>query len=82
MPTIIQEGKQVHVDGFVSSIILPDGKILGLKASIIAVKPISCPKCGGQVTLRYGEGKCDFCSTHFTTKFELIEDSAVHEVEE
>ena len=64
MPEIVLEnGKKMHVDGFISNIALADGRVFGLRSSIIEVKPITCKKCGGSVTLKYGEGTCDFCKT-------------------
>ncbi len=78
MPTVITpEGKRQEVEGFIHTIALANGKKYALQASVIAVKPIVCPKCGGTVTLRYGEGKCDFCGVQYTSKFELVENSAV-----
>jgi len=78
MPEIINEnGEREHVKGFISKIKLPNGDTYALRCSIIAVKPIVCPKCGGRVELKYGEGECEFCKTRFTSKFELVENSAV-----
>lgn len=74
MPYIRTEnGEEKYVDGFINSIVMRDGKVYGLQASIVAVKPMQCPKCGGTVTLHYGEGKCDFCGMGYTTKFEIVE---------
>jgi hypothetical protein len=81
MVTIIDEkGNERKVDGFIHSISI-GGKTYALRAAVIAVKPIVCPKCGGTVTLKYGEGKCDFCGVQYTSKFELVENSAVKEKE-
>ena len=77
MATVMRDGKEVHVDGFIHTIQLPNGKSYALQASVVAVKPIVCPKCGGTVTLKYGEGKCDFCKVQYTSRFELVEQSAV-----
>lgn len=77
MPTVIDEkGNERKVDGFINSISVC-GKTYALRANVIAVKPIVCPKCGGTVTLKYGEGKCDFCGVQYTSKFELVENSAI-----
>ena len=74
MPYIkTEDGKNVYVDGFINRITLPNGKQYGLQASIIAVKPMQCHKCGGRVVLKYGEGKCEYCGMEYTTKFELVE---------
>lgn len=81
MPYIkARDGKEEYVDGIIRKVSLPNGKTYGLECSIITVKPIVCPKCGGRVELKYGEGECEFCKTRFTSKFELVEDSAVKEV--
>ena len=79
MPTVMINGEEHHVDGFISQICLPDGKKYALQCSVIAVKPITCPKCGGAVELKYGEGKCVFCGTQFTSKFEMVEKNAIEE---
>ena len=34
---------------------------------------MTCPKCGGNVELKYGTGKCEHCGTNFTTQFKLQE---------
>jgi hypothetical protein len=77
MPKIMLEGKEEYVDGFISKIQFPNGKVYALRCETITVKPIVCPKCGGTVTLKYGEGKCDFCGVCYTSKFELVETSAI-----
>ena len=84
MPEItLENGEKQHVDGFISTILFPNGKKYGLRCSIIAVKSITCPKCGANdIELKYGEGKCNFCGTHFTSKFELVEDSAIEKEED
>lgn len=61
------------MDGFISAIKMPDGKIYGLKCRVIEAHPITCPKCGGTFELAFGRGKCDFCGTYFTTEFKLEE---------
>jgi len=78
MPEIIgKNGVKEHVDGFISKIIMPDGKTYALRCVVQTVKPICCPKCGGRVELKFGEGECEFCKTRFTSKYELVEESAV-----
>lgn len=64
-----QLAKEQGLDGFIKTIQMPNGKKYGLKCEIIAVHPISCPKCGGSFELKYGEGTCQFCGTHYSTRF-------------
>ena len=65
--------KERGLDGFVSRVMMPDGRVLGLKCEVIAVHPISCPKCGGTFELKYGEGICAFCGTRYSTRFYVEE---------
>lgn len=58
--------------GYISSINLY-GKLYKLKCEVTEVHPMTCPKCGSPLELHYGEGKCDYCGTSYTTKFELVE---------
>lgn len=81
MPTVKINGKEQYVDGFINRIQL-QGKTYALQCLVETVKPLTCPKCGGTVHLKFGEGKCDFCGVEFTSKFELVEKSAVGKVEE
>ena len=80
MPTVMIDGKEKQVDGFINTIQMPNGKLYALQCTVTAVKPIVCPKCGGTVTLKYGEGQCDFCKVRYTSKFELVPTSAVEDV--
>lgn len=34
------------LDGYINKIVLPNGKVYGIKAYIVEVYPIKCPKCG------------------------------------
>lgn len=77
MPIATINGEERHVDGFISTVQLPNGKVYALKCIVDTVKPLTCPKCGGTVHLKFGEGKCEFCGTEFTSKFELVDKSAV-----
>ena len=80
MPTVMIDGEEKQVDGFINIIQMPNGKLYALQCTVTAVKPIVCPKCGGTVTLKYGEGQCDFCKVRYTSKFELVPTSAVEDV--
>lgn len=80
MPTVMINGKEKQVDGFINTIQMPNGKLYALQCTVTAVKPIVCHKCGGTVTLKYGEGQCDFCKVRYTSKFELVPTSAVEDV--
>lgn len=68
---IDKDGKEF--DGYVSGIRLPDGRFLKLRCEVIEVYAMTCPKCGGQLELKYGNGTCQFCGTQFTTQFKLAE---------
>lgn len=59
--------------GYISSIVLPNGKLYKLRCEVIEARPIICKKCGASFQLKYGEGKCEHCGTYYTTKFTLEE---------
>ena len=40
------------VDGYISKILAPDGKVYALRCEIVEVYATTCPKCGGNVTLK------------------------------
>jgi hypothetical protein len=61
------------IDGYISRIKLPNGKVYKLRCEVVEVYPMTCPKCGGQVELKYGTVKCAFCGTMFTTNFKIEE---------
>lgn len=64
------------IDGYISKITVPVGgefKTYQLRCEIVEVYPISCPKCGASFELKYGNGKCPFCNTYYTTEFKLKE---------
>ena len=61
------------VDGYISKIRLPDGKIYKLRCEVVEVYPMTCNKCGGQLELKYGTGTCPFCGTMYTTQFKVSE---------
>lgn len=63
-------------DGYISKITIPFNggyRTYKLKCEVVEVYPMTCPKCGGSLELRYGNGKCEFCGTNYTTKFKLEE---------
>lgn len=62
-----------EVDGFISKLILPDGRVMALKVNVVTAYPIKCPNCGSSFELAFGKGKCDFCGTYFTTEFKIEE---------
>lgn len=64
-------------DGYISEIQLPNGKVYKLRCEVVEVYPMICPKCGGDVELRYGSGKCMYCDTRYTTQFKIKEESAI-----
>lgn len=59
-------------DGFISRIYV-NGKTYALKCEIVEVHPMTCPKCGSPLELHYGEGKCEYRGTNYTTKFMIEE---------
>ena len=61
-----------QVDGYISKICV-GGKTYKLRCDVVEVYPMTCPKCGGQLELRYGHGKCQFCGTNFATDFKVVE---------
>ena len=61
------------VDGYISKIQMQNGKVYALRCEIVEVYATTCPKCGGNVTLKYGTGKCDYCGTTYTTQFKMVD---------
>lgn len=61
-------------DGYISKIQTADGKLYKLQCEVVEVYPMTCPKCGGHVELKYGSGECQSCGTAFTTQFKIIEE--------
>lgn len=66
--------KEQGFAGYISSIEFPDGEKYKLMCEVVTVNPIIYPKCGNSFELKYGNGKCDYCGTYFTTHFELREE--------
>lgn len=61
-----------EVDGYISRVCI-DGKVYKLRCEVVEVYPMTCKKCGGQLELKYGTGKCPFCNTIYTTNFKVEE---------
>lgn len=61
--------------GYVSRIQLGN-KLYKIKAEITEIHPMTCTKCGSPLELHYGEGKCEYCGTSYTTRF-IIEEKNV-----
>ena len=59
-------------DGYISKICL-HGKVYKLQCEVVEVYSMTCPKCGGNLTLKYGTGMCDYCGSKFTTQFKVSE---------
>ena len=64
--------KETEFSGYIHSIQL-DGKLYKLQCEVVEVYPMTCPKCGAPIELRYGRGHCPYCDTHYTTKFSIQE---------
>lgn len=66
-----------QVDGYISKITVPNGhggySTYKLRCEVVEVYPMTCKKCGGQLELKYGTGKCPFCNTMYTTNFKIEE---------
>jgi len=68
-----KRAEELGVDGFIKRITMPNGKIYALQTEVITAKQLVCPRCGSSFQLKYGEGRCEYCGTYFTTKFNLEE---------
>ena len=62
-----------HIDGYISRIVMPNGKTYALRMEVVEVYPIKCKNCGATFELKYGSGKCEMCGTNYTTQFKVIE---------
>ena len=60
------------IDGYISKIHV-NGKTYALKCEVVEARPITCSKCGASFQLKYGEGRCDYCGTYYTTHFYIDE---------
>lgn len=66
--------EDMKFNGYVSTISLDGGKsYYKLRCEVVEVYPMTCPKCGGQVELKYGNGKCSYCGTNYSTQFKIEE---------
>ena len=61
-----------EVDGYISRVTV-GGKTYKLRCEVIEVYDMTCPKCGSPLQLSYGNGKCEYCGTCYTTQFKLVE---------
>ena len=61
-----------QTDGYISKIQL-NGKVYALRCEVVEVYAMTCSKCGGNLTLKYGNGTCEFCKTSYTTQFRIVE---------
>lgn len=68
---IDKDGKEF--DGYIDTVCTPNGKCYKLRCEIVEVYPMICPRCGGKVVLKYGNGDCQSCGTSFTTQFKIVE---------
>lgn len=59
-------------DGWIDSVNV-DGKKYAIKAAIVEYHALTCPKCGGQIQMHNGMGKCQFCGTEFSATIRLVE---------
>ena len=62
-----------EADGYISKI-YHNGKTYKLRCEVVEVYAMTCPKCGGQLELKYGTGRCEHCGTSFTTQFKVVEE--------
>ena len=59
-------------DGWIDSIQVY-GKRYAIKAAIVEYHALICPKCGGQVQMHNGWGKCGYCDTEYSAVIKLVE---------
>lgn len=71
MPTV--KSKESEYEGYISEFLI-GGKRYKLRCEVVEVYPMICPKCGGQLELKYGHGKCEYCGTAFSTQFKVVEE--------
>lgn len=62
-----------YFDGYINTVRTPNGKKYKLQCEVVEIYAMTCPKCGGQLELHYGNGTCKFCGTSFTTQFKVVE---------
>ena len=59
-------------DGWIDRIVF-GGKTYALRCEVIEAHPITCSKCGANVELHHGEGRCEYCGTYYTTRIMVQE---------
>ena len=60
-----------QADGYISRIVV-NGKTYKLRCEIVEVYDITCQKCGAQLQLHYGSGRCEYCGTYYSTQLKVI----------
>ena len=60
-------------EGFISAVVI-NGKKYKLRCEIVEVHPLTCTKCGGQLELHNGHGKCAFCGTNYSAIMSIVEE--------
>ncbi len=63
------------IEGYISKVRLPNGKVYALRTEVVEIYPIKCKNCGSTFELKYGSGRCDCCGTNYTTQFKIVEET-------
>lgn len=71
-PAEIHESVHGPYDGWIDTVNV-DGKKYAIKAAVVEYHALTCPKCGGQIHMHNGMGKCQFCDTEFSATIRLVE---------
>ena len=71
-PAETHESSHDPYSGWIDSVTI-DGKIYAIKAAVVKYHALTCPKCGGQIHMHNGMGKCQFCDTEFSATIRLVE---------
>ena len=71
-PAETHESTTGPYDGWIDSVQV-NGKKYAIKAAIVEYHALTCPKCGGQIRMHNGMGKCPFCDTEFSATIRLVE---------
>lgn len=71
-PAETHESAHGPYDGWIDSVNV-GGKRYAIKAAIVEYHALTCPKCGGQIRMHNGMGKCQFCDTEFSATIRLVE---------
>lgn len=61
-----------ETDGYISKIRV-NGKTYKLRCEIVEVYDMTCQKCGAQLQLHYGSGRCEYCGTYYSTQLKIME---------